>query len=301
MKKILTSVFAIAMIAVMMLFVACDESSSSSPYSGNYKEVDAQTLYNVTRDVKGDHINTEPLADERAGITLKMNNSTIMDSEAFKMNMTTSAEGKMVSYANENGEIQTIANFKYTQKITQEVQGMSGNGTNTTTYLYANGNTFYKRYVVDNGIGEATETRTIISKNEFFETIAGYAGMAGEPQTVIPSEESAFINVIEGLCDNKGYRFSVDDSKNLKIKLDVKDKEKYEQNDTGISSPANLDLQKMEIYCIFDKDGNMTAQKMVMDMNSSATGSTMTTTYSMDMRSYTGDVSIPNDLDEYGV
>jgi hypothetical protein len=184
-----------------------------------------------------------------------------MDYSAYKINTTISTEGKLVNYLNEDGELQTIASIKHEQKSTYEINGISSSSS-LTTYLYADGSNFYKRDVsTDNITGASSEARIHITKNEFISKVTEFAGMVGESRYV-PTEESAFITFVGELFDSKGYKFAIDDSKDLKIKMFVKDKDKY------VESPS-MELNTMEMYCIFDKDGWMTATKMIMDMTMS--------------------------------
>ncbi len=307
MKKILTSIFAIAMVAVMMLFVACD-SSSSSPYSGSYKEVDAQTLYNSTRGVDTE-FKSEPTAEEKVGISMKLKSLSKIDipatssMSANKSDVLLSIDGKMVHYLDEEGNIKVLANITYISK-NDLFYTISGSETikifsHTTVKLYADGEFFYIHTINEenySGITNKVEEKSRISEYEFNRYISDYLGQYGpESMPEMPSEENEFISNVESICNEKGLRISMDSSSNdIKIKIDVKDKDKYMSGESS-STEDDLKLNKMEMYFIFDENGYMTATKMVEDMSSS----TISVTMDLDMRAYNGNISLPSDLDTY--
>jgi hypothetical protein len=118
----------------------------------------------------------------------------------------------------------------------------------------------------------------------------------------VPTEENEFISLIDNLKTNAGYRFSISDEEELKIKIDLADKELFEiytkSQDESLEG-FDISINKMEMFYVFNTEGKLLATKVETNIQQSSPYGNLQLINRADIRSYTGAISLPSGLNSY--
>ncbi len=310
MKKLLTTLLASALAFIMLTFVAC-ATPGDTTYSGNYKEVDSQTLYNATRDLETS-INSIPTIDKKAGISISMQTDSNEVGPTHNRTVHVNVSGYMVNYIEsvDGGDPVTkeLVNLTYEVNI-KHIEGETTTTSVVTDSFYANDEGYFIHSKTNSTLNENTqntETKLKVSQDQFMERLSNtvLSILAGASNTdQIPTVETEFISYIDNLKTNAGYRIAIDDSKGLKVKVDIVDKLKFAEH-FFLKNPSptieDIELNKMETYYVFDEDKNLIANKVSASVNTTYSyNRTMTSISNVETKVYTGNVSFPSNLDSY--
>ncbi len=308
MKKLLTTVFAGALALIMLTFTACAPTSSDPTYSGNYQEVDAQTLYSSTRNVTDD-INNVPTVDQKAGMSITYAGEVTTQTNTYSSTEKIAVSGKVISFieTTEAGQIRkTRAAISIVSNGENVIDGKKSY-INTTQTFYIDGDKFYIHLLQNSKLDDKPQTIEIkyqASAEDFYSTFNGLMDNVDIDTTEnVPTVESEFIDYINNLVTNAGYKFSMDSNDNgLKIKVDLANKEKFEnyteENDDDYAG-FDTSVQKMEMYFVFDNEGNLTATKLDTAIKHNSAFGIITLKNFVDCKAYTGNIVLPSDLDDY--
>ncbi|MBO5223374.1 MAG: hypothetical protein J6C23_02525 [Clostridia bacterium] len=308
MKKLLTVFLSCALAIILLTLTACGATATDTTYAGNYEEVDAQTLYVSTRNVKNE-INEVPTLESKAGINVNFNFTHKTETSDYTSIDKASVYGKIVFAIEEIDGVEQrkiFANLTYVASNETTIDGEKTNIT-TTQKLYSDGENFYSHLTqVANGIEKPTkyELKYKISYDTFLEALNEITAEMDDNQTSqVPTAENEFITFVNNLKTNAGYRFAMENGENeLKIKVDLADKDKFVEynEDNGLCEEGfSLSVNKMEMFYVFDKEGNLIATKLANSTKQSSPYGNISISIDMDTRAYTGAVSLPSSFEGF--
>lgn len=303
MKKFLTVFLSCMLAGVMLVFTACGAPADTT-YSGNYQEVDSEALYAATKDVSSD-VNLTPTTETRAGISMSSSLKITTETGEYTSTESVAVNGKMV-YSLDEGATTDKLEISLSVVTSNETVADSQTSSITTTYnYYSDGTDFYIHLIQNsnlNGAVKKNEYKIKTSKSKFDELLKPTLEDITKAPTATPEEQAEFIAFIDELISKTGYRFSIDSSDGVKVKIDLADNEKYaeymKENDSDIAL-FDITINKFEMYYVFDKNNNLTARKSVSSIKQSSPYGIVKIESFDDTRAYNGAVSAPADLDSY--
>ncbi len=339
MKKFLTTLFAIIMSAVMLMFVGCSEAGESI-YSGNYTEANGETLYESVETL-GSGSNFTPTEDKNAGLSIKVSiksttksDSTITHTEpnmvekySSSQSLNMSLSGKFVTTLEDTGvtplaDLDVALKSSFNENMPEETIKTSTDI--NANLLLKNDGLFIETSQSDtiNGETVTNSAKTQMTLDQLQMMISNMlsqimGNMQGSMPNVNEMSKQEIVSTIDNLTQNAGIRVALDTSKGTKIKIDLSDKDKFIafiNSSSGVPTEieVDIDLKKCELYLIFDEDGNFSAFKFAFSYDSSSTQTEVESDYtsvynndasisiSAEIKFYDGDVSLPEiDPDDY--
>lgn len=307
MKKLLTILLASVLSFVMLTFIACAPASSDTTYEGNYQEVNSQTLYTATRNLS-QNFNNEPTVGQKSGSDINFYAEFNTQTDTYFASEKISILGKMVAYTEqtENGNRQKVLiSLTFNESNETKTDGYKSS-ISSTHKMYTNGEDFYICFIQNantNGESSKTELKYKVSQVEFMQKFVEIVGKVSKDENEdVPTEENEFISFIDNLKTSAGYRFSISDEEELKIKIDLADKELFElytkSQDESLEG-FDISINKMEMFYVFNTEGKLLATKVETNIQQSSPYGNLQLINRADIRSYTGAISFPSDLNSY--
>jgi hypothetical protein len=301
MKKILTSVLAVILSALMLCSIACSTANPDTTYDGNYSSVTAQDLYTATSGVKTS-VDRPSAENEKSGSSIVATYSHFVTTNEYEMNETTTFNCAIVATF-ENGSLKVDGSFVVTNTVETSVDNKKNTLFSVNKVFLKNNEAYFNSSISStlDGKNEKYEIKYKTEASEFYKLYEQTMDTVYPSIEDAPTEQNEFIAFINDMTETHGLKITADTTDKIKVKAEVLDTDKFKifaSNSFGFEG-FDTQIQKFGINYVFNADKTFSAFKYEHELRFISPYGINKTKSSYEEKAYAGSIIFPSDLGDY--